>query len=159
MLFKADSILMSDDSITELFGVTKRQLRALKMDVTEIDGRKCYQLDEVLTRSKKTVGRTMTKRVPDADGLSQETLKQKKLEQEALKLTMINDDRAAEYIRTDWAEADHVEKLKSVKSILSEIPDLVRERMPDISDAAIEVIESEISAALGQKSIETLRLN
>lgn len=149
---------VSIDVLITVFGLTKKQIKQLKLTPEKIGDDDCYDIDAVIGRCLKTVEKTMIKRHPNASGKGRETLKQEKIEQQIRKLRHENDSTEAGLVEAELAEADHFEKLDIARSIIGDIPDHIREHSPHVSEAALKIIQAEIDAALGQKTLETFNL-
>lgn len=140
--------LISAKAFEVIFGISKRRIGALGIDPTIIDGEKCYSLDEVTARCQATVAKTMASRTDTGRTMGKESIKTAKLQEQARRLEMLNDETESGLVDHDEYSEDFAEKLAAVKAIISETPDAILEACPDIDPAALDIVSAEIEIAV-----------
>jgi hypothetical protein len=142
--------MISADSIVRIFGISKQRVGALKITPVMINGLKCYPLDDIVSRCRPTIMKTMARR---SGNTATTDLTTGKVKGQGLKLKLANDQLESGLVDTERFADDYGEKLDAVKSIIAEIPALISERAPNIKPKALAVVQAEIDAALGQSAL------
>lgn len=143
---------ISEAAFEELFGIMPDQIKRLGLEPEMVDDELVWSLEEVCTRCKRTVAKTMATRIETGQTMGADTIKLRKLQAQATKLELANNQVEAGLLDRESHAADCIVKVEAVKSIIREIPDRVLELAPDIETAAMAIVQAEVEAAIGPHS-------
>lgn len=150
--------LVPADALEQLLGVSHRNIKSLGIEPVMLDSKPCYPLNEVTQRSKRSMAKTFAGRVGTGEVMGKDSIRLAKLAEGAKKLRLANDDFESGLIDKERLADALADKIDAIKSIISEIPELVIELAPDIDPRAMAIVRSEVEAATDENLLGVANL-